>query len=174
MKTLLILIAIRAALGLGGCSLLTKYGYIEYNNLIVNDVKNTISPAIEGSIQAYDETVPDFVTEEETISVEEIEAGYDTAKSAVGKINGLISLKSKNAEQESAVRAALTVYKTASEMYMDIYAAMLDYYASEEYLEDISKVNDFDEDLHESYTTFQEAHNDLVETLKSFIETEQE
>lgn len=174
MKSILTFLAIAAALSLTGCSLLTKYGYIEYNNLIVEDVKNLISPAIEESIQAYDAAIPDFVTEEETIDSAAMETSYDTAKSAVNEIGGLTSLKSKDAEQEAAVRAALTVYKSASEMYLEVYEKMLDYYASKAYLEDISMVNGFDEDLHQNYTIFQEAHNDLVETLKSFVETKEE
>ncbi|MEK9159516.1 MAG: hypothetical protein AAB383_02175 [Patescibacteria group bacterium] len=162
-----------SAFVLSGCNLLGKYSEVEYNNLVVEEV-NATSLAIENTTSLYNETLPDVVTEEDLIDTAAMESSYDDAVSALEKTAELLTLEARNLEQQNAVRTEVETYRTAAELYLESYAAMLSYYSEGTYKEDISQVESLDETMHINYTTFIEANNDLVDTLESYVSTEVE
>ncbi len=153
---------------LTGCSFLGKYSEIEYNNLVVEKV-NEASLAVEATTSLYNETLPDVVTEESTIEIGEMENSYDEAVKLIEETDDLLILESRNLEQQNAVRTELETYRSAAQIYLESYEAMLSYYSEGTYKEDISQVETLDETMHTNYTTFIEANNDLVDTLESYV-----
>lgn len=153
---------------LSGCSLLGKYSEVEYNNLVVEKINET-SLAIEATTSLYNETLPDVVTEENIIVTDEMQGSYEAAVESLEDTADLLALEARNLEQQNAVRTELETYRSAAQIYLESYAAMLSYYSEGTYVEDISQVETLDETMHINYTTFIEANNDLVDTLESFV-----
>lgn len=153
-----------------GCSLLGKYSEVEYNNLVVEKVNET-SLAIETTTSLYNETLPDVVTEEDVIVTSEMQASYEAAVESLEDTADLLVLEARNLEQQNAVRTELETYRSAAEIYLESYAAMLSYYSEGTYVEDISQVEILDETMHVNYTTFIEANNDLVDALEVYVAT---
>lgn len=156
---------------LPACELFSKYGEIEYNNLIVDRVNET-SLAIEETATLYNETLPNEVTEKDIIDVTEMQVSYESALELLANMNELLELESRNMEQQNAVRTELQTYTSAGDLYLQSYSEMLTYYSTNAYVEDITQVEPIDESLHTNYTTFIEANNDLVDILESFVTAE--
>lgn len=172
MKKHILLCTLSFVLLLSGCELFSAYGEVEYNNLIVDRVNET-SLAIEETATLYNETLPSEVTEQDEVDITEMNASYETALELLANMNELLELESRNTEQHSAVRTELQTYMSAGDLYLESYSEMLTYYSSGTYKENITEVENIDEDLHVNYTTFIEANNDLVDILDSFM-TEEE
>ena len=170
MKKLSTALLFLSTLSLASCSLLGKYSEVEYNNLVVESVNET-SLAIEATTSLYNETLPDVVTEENVIETSEMQSSYEAAVESLEDTTDLLVLEARNLEQQNAVRTELETYRSAAEIYLESYAAMLSYYSEGTYVEDISQVETLDETMHINYTTFIEANNDLVDTLESFVAT---
>lgn len=168
MKNSLSALVLSSALLLAGCSFLGKYSEVEYNNKVVEKV-NEVSLAIEATTTLYNDTLPDVVTEQDTIVTNEMEDSYDEAVSLLEETDDLLILEGRNLEQQNAVRTELETYRSAAQIYLESYAAMLDYYKGGTYKDDITQVEALDESLHVNYTTFIEANNDLVDTLESYV-----
>jgi len=170
-RTLPALGFVSVALLLTGCSFFSKYGEIEYNNLIVEKINET-SLAIEETATIYNETIPDVVTEKDTFDVTAMQASYDNATELLKEIDGLLIYESRNTEQQNAVRAEVQTYMSAADLYLQTYSEMLSYFGGTAYQDDITQVKPMDETLHTNYTTFIESNNDLVDTLESFLDLE--
>ncbi len=151
-----------------GCSFLGKYSEVEYNNLVVEKV-NEASLAIEATTSLYNENLPDVVTEESVIETAAMEDSYDDATKLLEGTEDLLIIESRNLEQQNAVRTELETYRSAAQLYLESYAAMLSYYSEGTYKEDVSQVETLDETMHTNYTTFIEANNDLVTTLEGYV-----
>ncbi len=172
MKTSLSTLLLVSAFVLSGCGLLGKYSEVEYNNLVVEKINET-SLSIEETTSLYNETLPDVVTEEDVIVTDEMQASYEAALESLEDTADLLVLEARDLEQQNAVRTELEVYRSAAEIYLESYAAMLSYYSEGTYVEDISQVETLDETMHVNYTTFIEANNDLVDTLETFVSAEE-
>jgi carbonic anhydrase len=171
-KTPLALTAL-AALFLTACTVFGKTSEVDYNNQVVETI-NEISSSIESTATLYNDTVPDVVNETDVIDVATMKTSYTEASDALEQLGSLLTLESRNIEQQNAVRTDLTTYQTAAEQYLATYDEMLTYYGEGEYAKDLTKVKTTDETLHTSYTTFIQANNDLVDTLESFVTPAQE
>ncbi len=167
-RTLPSLAFLSIALIFSGCSLFSKYGEIEYNNLIVEKI-NATSLAIEETATIYNETLPEVVTEKDTFDITEMQNSYNDAIEYLAEINTLLTLESRNTEQQNAVRTEIQTYTSAGNLYLQSYSEMLTYFGTTAYQEDITQVKPMDETLHLNYTTFIESNNDLVDTLDSFL-----
>ncbi len=170
-STLALLLA--SSLFLFGCDSFGKYSEVEYNNLIVEEV-NATSLTIEATTSLYNETLPDVVTEADTIETAAMETSYDDAVKALENTADLLTLEARNLEQQNAVRTELETYRSAAQIYLDSYSAMLSYYSEGIYKEDISQVESLDETMHNNYTTFIEANNDLVDSLETYVKPTEE
>lgn len=165
-KSLLALIL--TSLLLASCSIFGKLSEIDYNNQVVDQI-NLSSKAIGDSATLYNETVPDLVTETSSIETTEMNASYTSAMATLSSFDTVQSLESRNVEQQNAIRNELETYESAAIDYLETYKEMLDYYESDTYTEDLSRVETLDEKLHASYTTFIQANNSLVDILESFV-----
>lgn len=163
--TTLLFVAIFA---FSSCASFGKYGEIEYNNVIVEQI-NESSIAIEETTNLYKETLPDVITEKDVIEVKEMENAYASALNILEKTTDLLLIEARNIEQQNAVRTELETYRSAAQIYLESFDLMLNYYGDETYKEDITQVEIIDETLHTNYTTFIEANNDLVDILESFV-----
>lgn len=157
-----------SALILTGCSVFGKASEVDYNNTVVDDI-NTASAVIEETATLYNDTIPDVVSEKDNIDTSAMQSAYDDSVSSLEAVAGLLSLESRNIEQQNAVRTGVETYQSAAEQYLETYQTMLNYYGDGTYQQDISQVQSIDENLHTSYTTFIQANNDLVDTLESFV-----
>ncbi len=153
---------------LPACALFSKYGEVEYNNLIVDHINNA-SLAIEKTATLYNETLPEVVTEKDILDLTEMQASASEARDLLADTEKLFAFESRNTEQQSAVHAELQTYMEAGDLYLQSYSEMIDYYSTDAYKEDITQVKPIDEILHTDYTTFIEANNDLVDILESFV-----
>lgn len=159
---------ISCALFLASCSIFSGLSEIEYNNKVV-ELTNSASTFIEKTATLYNEKIPNKVTEQDQIDIEEMQTAYDEALEALEKVNDAVNFEGRNKEQETAIKNAVTTYLSAGEEYLNNYSTTLSYYADENYKKDITKVAVYDESLHTAYTTFIEANNDLVEALEGFV-----
>jgi hypothetical protein len=130
---------------------------------------NQSSLALEETTELYNQTLPGVITEEHEIDINEMEDSFKNAQKLFENSADLLNLESRNIEQQNAVRTELGTYRSAAELYLETYDAMLTYYRDGDYKEDLTKVETLDETLHTHYTTFIEANNDLVDTLESFV-----
>lgn len=150
-----------------GCNLF-KLSPLEYNNQVV-DVLNSTSEAIEASILIYGETVPDIVTEETEIDVISMEAYLEETEKVIGKASRVLYLESKDEEQQIEVLAEFENYLTTGEAYSALYAEILEYYSSGTYIDDLTQVKPYNNDLYEAYNAFIESNNTLVDILDRYI-----
>lgn len=173
MKKSSLALVLSAAILLSGCSVFGKLSEVEYNNQVV-DAINQSSGIIEETATLYNDTVPDVVSEKDTIDVTTMQSTYNDASDALKTIDSVANLESRNIEQQNAVQTGISTYQSAAEQYLQTYNDMLVYYGQNEYQKDVSKVQTIDENLHTSYTTFIQANNDLVDTLDSFVNADTE
>ena len=169
----LFLLPLVASLLLASCTMFGKLGEVEYYEAVVDQI-NEVSGPIEESATLYNETVPDLVTEASEVDTTNMQTSYNEASAALNESEGLLSLESRNIEQENQVRTELQTYQSAASDYLKLYEQMLTYYGTGAFKEDLSKVKSLNTDLHTSYTTFIQAHNELVEVLESYVITTEE
>lgn len=164
----ILLLTLSCSLLLASCSVFGKLSEVEYNNTVVDQI-NSASSAVEESATLYNETIPDLVTESSVIDTTEMSTSFESTTAELVKVEELMTLESRNIEQQNAIRTEIQTYESAAQAYLDLYTQMLDYYGNKAYSEDLSKVQTLDADLHTSYTTFIQANNDLVDTLEGFV-----
>lgn len=156
---------------LTGCSFvegLKKYSPEEYHNSIVNQI-NISSPLIKETGTLYTSTIPDVVTEQDEIDTTEMKKAYEEAVKELEKMEPLLDLESRNEEQQQSAREGIELYIESANQYLAAFGTTLEYYSSEAYKEDISQVETMDENLHNLYSVFIEANNDLSTTLENFV-----
>jgi len=166
-KTIILLLATYCLISLSGCKLNTQ----EYNDKIVEalDLNGT---TIEATITAYDESIPNLVTEKSEIDTLAMEEALSTAKKEVVKAKELLDLESKDIAQQEEVQEELTTYVIALEAYLTKYTAMTEYYSNASYVDNPNLVSEYDTELYDTdnlFDTFLESNNALAEILKSHI-----
>lgn len=142
---------------------------IEYNNQVV-DVLNKTSAAIESTTTLYDSGIPNIVTEEAEIETTEMQTALNEAKTQVESANRIMELVSKNAEQQAAVNVEFTTYLTLAKTYLENYEAMITYYSTKTFVQDLNGVAEHDEKLHSDYNNFIESNNKLVDVLAQYVD----
>ena len=173
MKKTPLAFSIAAAILLTACSVFGKLSDVDYNNQVVESI-NATSTMIETTATLYNDTVPNVMNETDVVDTAAMQSSYDQAVTSLKGIADLLSLEGRDIEQQNAVRTDIETYQTAGEQYLQSYSEMLNYYSTDEYQKDISKVKPIDESLHTGYTTFIQANNDLVDTLDSYVSSEAE
>jgi hypothetical protein len=168
MKRLIASFALLAVLS--GCALF-KYTSIEYNNFVANEI-NESSHLFEDSGDIYAVSIPDDVTELDEIDTVEMTKIYNQMSKSVKEVEALLGLQSKNIDQEQASKAAIQTYLSAGNSYLESYSKMLAFYTEGTYLQEITRVQEFDADLSTHYNTFLEANNDIVDILEEFVQAE--
>jgi hypothetical protein len=150
-----------------GCNF--KYSAVEYNNRIVEQI-NGSSSLIEESAALYNKVIPNTMTEQIEIDTVGMNELFRQSSQALNSTKRLVNLESRKEEQALETQAGINTYIAAGDFYLSTYEKMLTYYSTDAYKEDISQVASLDETLHEHFTTFIEANNDLVEILEAFVE----
>lgn len=151
-----------------GCSLMSL-STVNYNNRIVSEMAE-LSDTVSLSSSTYNETLPSPVTEQSEIETSVMSTAMNAINGDLIDIDDLLNLKSKDDEQELQVRAKLQSYLEAANAYATAYSEMLNYYESEEFREDITKVKVHDDALYEAYNDFVQANNELAETLERYVQ----
>ena len=157
---------------LSGCYF-SKESTVDYNNLVVQQIKLT-TPVIEETATLYNSTVPDVVTEQDEIDIEEMSSKLEDARDSLEDIEALLVLESRNLDQQDLVNLGIGTYLSAAEQYFTSYEEMLIYYGDKGNQSAVSQVEPIDENLHNDFTTFTEANNDLVTTLETYVDEEEE
>ncbi|MBU1018378.1 MAG: hypothetical protein ABII07_03335 [Patescibacteria group bacterium] len=155
---------------LAGCNMefFEKLSPIQYNNKVVESLNQT-SETIENTILVYDISIPDLVTEESEIDTTDMETSYDLAKEIISNSASILELSSKDEAQQTEVRVEFQNYISLGEEYLAKYLAMIEYYKTGLYLEDLSLVTEHDTTIYDAYNTFIESNNTLVDILESYI-----
>lgn len=152
-----------------GCTSGTTLSTIEFNNEVV-DILNETSAAIEDTTTTYDESVPNIVTEEAIVDTAAMQTFYDDAMDKAEAARNVLNLKSRNQDQETAVKAEFETYLELSDSYLTTYGEMIEYYQSGSFAENLDSVATYDEELHLGYNDFIESNNSLVDILAGFID----
>ncbi len=166
-KTIILLFTVYCLLSVSGCKLTTQ----KYNDKIV-DILDSTGIAIEETVEAYDSSIPNLVTEEVEIDTLAMREALTLAEAEAEKADGLVELESKNIKQQEEVQTELTVYTSALHDYVSKYTEMVEYYESSSHQTNPNMVSDFDSELYDSgnlFDTFLESNNTLAEILKSHI-----
>ena len=146
-----------------------RYSAVEYNNRVVEQI-NESSSLIEESAALYDNVRPDTMTEQIELDAAGMLELYRQSTQALTSTKRLLNLESRREDQALDTRAGIDTYTAAGDFYLGTFEKMLEYYSTEAYKEDISQVATLDETLHQHFTTFIAANNDLVEILETFVE----
>ena len=149
-----------------GCSGLST---IEYHNEVV-EAMNNLSTALEESTEVYDAGVPNIVTETSTIDVEGMQSAYESAVTETEAAQSVFSLQGRNEAQQAAVQSEFENYVALAEAYLSTYQAMMDYYASGQFMESLDEVATYDGTLHEQYNAFIDSNNTLVDILGEYAD----
>ena len=160
-------LAILCTIILVGCNF-SKLTTIEYHNQ-VGDAMNTASDLFEQTIEEYDSSVPDLVTEESEIDTAAMEATFNQTKSSLSRVEATLSLESKDEDQQTEAQEELGNYLNLGEEYLDIYETMIEYYSSGTYLEDLTLVSEYDTQIYDTYNEFIESNNELADILGKYI-----
>jgi len=142
---------------------------IEYNNAVV-DVLNKTSAAVQNSTTVYDAGIPSIVTETAAIDTSALQTAYTEMETQIQSASSILSLKSKNAEQETAVLAEFKNYLEISQEYLVLYAEMTAYYTDGTFSTDLEKVSEYDDSLHATYNEFIDSNNKLVDILGEYVQ----
>ncbi len=168
-NTLILAIFSATTLFMIGCISDGSLSTVEYNNAVVETLNST-SAVIEETTTAYDTGVPNIVTEESQIDTGTMQAALDAAQLKLTAAKDVLTLVSKNTDQQAAVLAEFENYLDLGNIYITTYETVADYYSSGEYATNLDLVAEYDENLHSGYNNFIESNNTLVDTLASFIE----
>lgn len=150
-----------------GCS--DQLPAIEYNNGVV-EAMNQISSNLETTTLTYDTGIPNIVTETTSLDMTGIQSAYEGALLKVEASKTILTLTSRNIEQETAVKAEFKNYLALADAYLNIYAEMIDYYTSGRFTENLDQVETYDITIHENYNTFVDSHNTLVDILGQYVD----
>ena len=99
-----------------------------------------------------------------------MQAALDAAQLKLTAAKDVLTLVSKNTDQQAAVLAEFENYLDLGNIYITTFETVADYYSSGEYATNLDLVAEYDENLHSGYNNFIESNNTLVDTLASFIE----
>ncbi|MFA5842953.1 MAG: hypothetical protein WC882_04805 [Candidatus Gracilibacteria bacterium] len=142
---------------------------IEYNNAVV-EVLNKTSASVQNSTTVYDAAIPSIVTETSTIDITPLQIAYTEMETHIQNASSILSLKSKNAEQETAVLQEFKNYLGLSQEYLILYAEMTAYYTNGTFSSDLEKVSSYDDALHSTYNELIDANNNLVDILSEYVQ----
>lgn len=146
-----------------------KLSVVGYNNEVV-DALNTTSEMVEATTTAYDEIIPNIVTEDSEIDVTPLKTALNSASIQLDSATSVLDLMSRDLEQETTVKEEFTNYLELGESYLTTYKTMVTYYENNKFVENLDLVAEYDDQLHEEYNTFIESNNALVDILDSFVE----
>ena len=153
--------------------LLTGCGFaqspVEYNDKIVAEIQES-SQTLQSSVESYLASIPEKITEETTVETDSMEDSFKAAQKTLKSNQKLLTLASKNLEQETEVKKAVATYLSTAQSYLDSYQEMLTYYEGA-YQEDPNQVPKLNAKLHANYSTFIEANNDLAGLLQVYVKT---
>ncbi len=167
MKKLLIFFSILVLILItSGCGELST---LEYNDAVVENINNA-SEALNKTISAYDENIPDLVTEEIEMDTAEMETALQDAKTAVENCKTLTTLTGKNQPQQAEVNAELENYLSITKTYLASYEEMLNYYKNGEYKEVPEKVSEYDTEIYEKSSLIFDSNNTLEDILGKYVE----
>lgn len=169
--TIISITVIITALALAGCGFsgyFSKLSTVQYNHEVVTTLNST-SEVLENIIFIYDESIPDLVTEESEITPETMVESLETAQLALEDAKKILLLESKDENQQADVRAEFENYLTLGEQYLLKYSELVDYYNTGAYLEDLTLVSQYDTEIYDTYNTFIESNNVLVDILEGYI-----
>ncbi|MFA6528169.1 MAG: hypothetical protein WCT46_01360 [Candidatus Gracilibacteria bacterium] len=164
MKKTLLIFPLVLVFTLSGCGELSE---IEYNNNIAQAL-DANSSLIKDTITAYDSSVPDIVTEQTEIDTSGMETALENTQAKHQDIETLLTLASKNLDQEKAVEDELTNYISLSEICLSTYAEILNYYKSGEYKNDLELVGEYDTNIYNNYNALIESNNKLADILEEY------
>lgn len=146
-----------------------KLTTIEYNNSVV-DILNNTSTAIQETTNLYETAIPNIVSEDSKIDIAPLKTAGQTAQEKFDASKQVLELKSRNAEQETAVKLEFITYTELGETYMATYNEMIRYYENPDFAKNLDSVETYDEKLHKQYNDFIESNNKLVDILAQFVE----
>ncbi|EKD93766.1 MAG: hypothetical protein ACD_28C00063G0022 [uncultured bacterium] len=152
-----------------GCLKSGKLSEVEYNNAIVEKL-NLTSGAIEETTTTYDNSIPNIVTEDSEIDATSLQTTSQSAAEKIALSEEVLTLKSKNSDQEEAVKSEFQNYLALAEEYLKAYDEMLTYYSANTFKENLDDVATYDEKLHIQYNKFIESNNKLVDILADYVE----
>ncbi len=168
MKKLQLLLPLLLALLLAsGCKMTT----IEYNDMVV-EALDTNSTTIQATVEAYDQIVPNLVTEESEIIAVEMRESLETAKIVLNESESILLAEGRNEEQQTEVRTELANYFEQADLYLQKYEEMVIYYENHTYKENPNLVSDYDSELFDEgklFDNFLGENNNLAEILKSYL-----
>lgn len=142
----------------------TKQSSNEYRNAITAKL-NTLTPTVEYTLTAYDEAIPDTVTEESIIDLEKLtQAAFDLENSTENITQALLE-ESFDTTLQSTVREKLNAEQTALESYQKTYTTMVAFYKNGTYKTTLTDVETHNNTIKESYDALVETHNATVDAL---------
>lgn len=152
-----------------GCLESGKLSTIEYNNAMVSLINDT-SSSIEKSTTAYDETIPNIVTETSKIDTTEIEKALAANKTSLEiALSTAPTLLSSDETQKAQVDIEFEKYIELANAYMETYEKMVTYYKNTGYQKSLDQVATLDRDLHNGYNDFIQSNNTLIDVLANFV-----
>lgn len=163
----LIVLLIISSMALSGCKLVdyfTKQSGNEYRNAI-SEKLNEMTPLVEESLAAYDEAMPDDLTEESVIEIQKLEEGIGTIQMAIEKINDALTEESFDTAIQAAMQEKLTTEKLTLEAYKTAYNALITFYENGTYQKQLSDVETYDNKTEDAYNAVVDAHNATVDVL---------
>lgn len=142
----------------------TKQSGNEYRNAITEKL-NTLTPIVEYTLTAYDEAIPDTVTEESTIDLEKLNSAALDLTNGTQNITQALLEESYDTALQTTVREKLNTEQTALESYQKTYTAMVTFYKDGAYKTVLADVETHNNAIKENYDALVEAHNATVDAL---------
>ena len=163
----LIVLLIISSMALSGCKLVdyfTKQSGNEYRNAI-SEKLNEMTPLVEQSLAAYDEAMPDDLTEKSVIEIQKLEEGLEKIQMAIEKIDDALTEESFDTTIQTTMEEKLTTEKQTLEAYKTAYNAMVIFYENGTYKEKLSEVETYDNTTEDAYNAVVDAHDATVDVL---------
>lgn len=163
----IILLLIVSSITFSSCRVVdyfTKQSANEYRNAITVQL-NDLTPAVEQTLTAYDEAIPDSVTEESTIDTEKLDQAVLGLDNAVAKIPAALAEESFDTDLQNAVQAKLQEEQTVITAYQQTYKEMVAFYKNGTYKTSLNDVETQDTKTQDAYNALVDAHNATVDAL---------
>lgn len=143
----------------------TKQSGNEYRNAITAKM-NEFTPLIENSLTAYDQAIPDLVTEESTITTDGMIAADKDLQSIIAAMPLLLEEESYDTELQNTIRDFLQKELEAVSVYEKTYSAMVAFYKDGTYKTNLADVTVQDNQTEDAYNAVVTAHNATVDALE--------
>lgn len=142
----------------------TKQSGNEYRNVIADKLK-TFTLIVEYTLTAYDEAIPDNVTEKSIVDLKKLtQAAFDLENSTENIAQALLE-ESFDTALQTTVREKLNAEQTALESYQKTYTAMVAFYKDGAYKTVLADVEIHNNAIKESYDALVETHNATIDAL---------